>query len=216
MMRETVQNARRIVIKIGTRVLTGSENQPASVILHDITRQVSNSLSGDREFIIVSSGAIAFGLSRMGLSSRPEKIDILQAAAALGQSRLMHAYESEFARSSCECAQILLTVEDIQDRRRYLNIRNTIFTLWSMKAIPIVNENDSVSFDEIRFGDNDLLAAYLANMIDADLLLILTDIDGVYDRDPRMYPEAKIIPEIGEITEEYFPEIICKLSSKGE
>ncbi len=201
MPRDLVPRARRVVVKIGTRVVTGDDNRPDREAIHAVTGQVRGHLEG-RQFIIVSSGAIAFGLGRMSLGRRPQEIDLLQAAAALGQSRMMFAYESEFEGSGHQIAQILLTREDIQDRRRYLNIRNTIFTLWEMGGIPIVNENDSVSFEEIRFGDNDLLAAHLANMIDADLLLILTDIEGVYDRDPRRFPDAKILPEISGITDQ--------------
>jgi glutamate 5-kinase len=201
MPRELISRARRVVVKIGTRIVTREDNLPCVEAIHAVTGQVRGHLV-ERQFIIVSSGAIAFGLGRMGLSRRPQEINLLQAAAALGQSRMMFAYEREFEGSGREIAQMLLTREDIQDRRRYLNIRNTIFTLWERGALPIVNENDSVSFDEIRFGDNDLLAAHLANMIDADLLLILTDIEGVYDRDPRRFPGARIIPEITRLTDD--------------
>jgi glutamate 5-kinase len=196
-----VPSARRVVVKIGTRVVTGKDNRSSVEAIYDVASQMLRHLE-DRQFIIVSSGAIAFGLERMGLDRRPQEIALLQASAALGQSRMMFAYEREFEGSGHQIAQILLTREDIQDRRRYLNIRNTIFTLWEMGCIPIVNENDSVSFEEIRFGDNDLIAALLANMIDADLLLILTDIQGVYDKDPRRHPSARVLPEINKLTEE--------------
>lgn len=203
MERSHIHKARRIVVKIGTGVLTRRDGGLHIEALEDIARQVSQAMTNDeRQFIIVSSGAIAAGLSRMGLLRRPREINLLQAAAALGQSHLMYAYETAFSGSAHECAQILLTVEDIRDRRRYLNIRNTIFSLWSAGAVPIVNENDSVSFEEIRFGDNDLIAAHLANMIDADLLLILTDTDGVYDKDPARYADARVIPTIHEISDD--------------
>jgi glutamate 5-kinase len=195
MARELVRNSKRIVIKIGTRVLTENDNRLTHSTVAALVAQISTMLP-DREFIIVSSGAIALGLSRMGVDRRPRQIDMLQAAAAMGQSRLMHAYEAEFGKSGHETAQILLTYEDIQNRKRYLNIRNTIFALWSKNVVPIVNENDTVSFSEIRFGDNDILAAHLSNMIDADLLLMLTDMDGVYDRDPRIHAHAAIIDEV--------------------
>lgn len=208
-MRESVTDAKRIVIKIGTKVLTEEGNRLSYGTVRSLVRQVTGNI-GDRQFIIVSSGSIALGLARMGLTSRPGELDILQAAAAIGQSRLMHAYEEEFDRSPFETAQILLTREDIQDRQRYLNIRNTIFTLWSSGVIPIVNENDSVSFSEIRFGDNDILAAHLANMIDADLLLILTDIDGVYSRDPKK-GGGSLIPEIPKVTSS----VMAKASGRG-
>ena len=200
MARDFVRDSKRIVVKLGTRVLTEEDNRLSYNTVASLVEQISDILPG-RELIIVSSGAIALGLSRMGLDKRPQEIDILQAAAAMGQSRLMHAYEAEFAKSRQETAQILLTFEDIQNRRRYLNIRNTIFALWSRDAVPIVNENDTVSFSEIRFGDNDILAAHLANMIGADLLLILTDTDGVYDEDPTGNTGARLVDEVPVITD---------------
>lgn len=202
MSREYIKNAHRVVIKIGTRVLTENDNTIAVSVVRSIVRQVSELNGNERKFIVVSSGAIALGLNRMGLKTRPGEINLLQAAASLGQSSLMHAYEAEFRKSKYEPAQILIAYEDIQNRKKYLNIRNTIFTLWSFNSIPIVNENDSVTYAEIRFGDNDLLAAHLSIMIDADLLLILTDIDGVYDKNPNLEPDARIIKEIPKIDDE--------------
>lgn len=205
--RKYIAQAKRVVFKIGTKVLTRADNSLDLSTMKSIVAQLSRVLHRRKEIIIVSSGAIALGLSKMGVSYRPKELDLLQAAAAIGQSRLMYAYESEFEKKGYKAAQILLTVEDIQDRQRYLNIRNTIFTLWSNAAVPIVNENDSVSFSEIRFGDNDIIAAHLANMIDADLLLILTDTDGVYDRNPNQFPEtAKVISEVTEVTDDLLKE----------
>jgi glutamate 5-kinase len=205
--REHIAKAKRIVVKIGTKVLTRADNSLDLSTMKSVIAQLSRILENRKEIIIVSSGAITLGLSRMGLTYRPKALNLLQAAAAMGQSRLMYAYESELEKKGCKAAQILLTIEDIQDRQRYLNIRNTIFTLWSTGAVPIVNENDSVSFSEIRFGDNDIIAAHLSNMIDADLLLILTDTDGVYDKDPRQFPEAaRIIGEIFGVTDELLKE----------
>ena len=198
--RESIRNAERIVIKVGTKVLTEVDNRLSQSVIESLVRQVTEP-SGRRKFIIVSSGAIALGLSRMGLKQRPREINLLQAAASLGQSRLMHAYELEFRKSRYETAQILLTYEDIHNRERYLNIRNTIFTLWSCRTVPVVNENDAVSYAEICFGDNDLLAAHLSVMIDADMLVILTDTDGVYDRNPK-FGDAKVLREIPFISEE--------------
>jgi len=200
LFRESVKRAKRIVIKIGTRVITCDNNTLSLPVISSIVSQVLESIGGEREFIIVSSGAIALGLGRLGLTRRPGEINLLQAAAAIGQSWLMHTYEAEFQKYRHETAQILLTYEDIQNRRRYLNIRNTIFTLLSFGVIPIVNENDTVSFSEIRFGDNDLLSAYLSSMIDADLLLILTDIEGLYDKNPIQSKEARIISRVTNIT----------------
>jgi glutamate 5-kinase len=156
----------------------------------------------ERSFIIVSSGAIALGLNRMNIPTRPRELNVLQAAAAMGQSRLMHAYEREFEAVHRETAQILLTTEDIRSRTRYLNIRNTIFTLWSFGVVPIVNENDTVSFSEIRFGDNDIISAHIANMLDADLLVILTDTDGVFDRDPKVHADARVLRTVEKVTDQ--------------
>lgn len=202
MKREEITHAKRIVIKIGTRVITENDNTLDRKIIEKISCEVSKSHSDLRDFIIVSSGAIALGLSRLGLDKRPEKIILLQAAASLGQSKLMHIYENEFGKNNIPIAQILLTYEDIQHRHRYLNVRNTIFSLWDYRAIPIVNENDAVSFAEIRFGDNDMLAAHLSNMMDADLLIILTDIDGLYNKNPILYSDAERLSVVNRITED--------------
>lgn len=201
--REAVTRARRIVIKIGTRVATEGDNAFSDEVVGSLVRQVAALGGGEagRSFIIVSSGAIALGLNRMGLDSRPKEINLLQAAAAMGQSRLMHAWERQFEAAGRETAQILLTAEDIRSRARYLNIRNTIFTLWSFGAVPIVNENDTVSFAEIRFGDNDIISAHIANMLDADLLVILTDTDGVYDRNPKTHADARVLRTVEKVTE---------------
>ena len=204
--RESVTQARRIVIKVGTSVATEGDNEFSTAVMGALVRQIA-SLSGKpgeqdaRSFILVSSGAIALGLRQMGLGSRPRAITFLQAAAAMGQSRLMHAYEHEFAAVNRETAQILLTYEDIRNRARYLNIRNTIFTLWSFGVVPIVNENDTVSFAEIRFGDNDIISAHLATMLDADLLVILTDTEGVYEKNPREHPEAAVLRTVARVTD---------------
>jgi glutamate 5-kinase len=201
--RDAVQGARRIVIKVGTRVATEGDNAFSADVVGSLVRQVA-ALGGEavrRSFIIVSSGAIALGLNRMGLDRRPKEINLLQAAAAMGQSRLMRAWEREFEAARRETAQILLTAEDIRSRARYLNIRNTIFTLWSFGVVPIVNENDTVSFTEIRFGDNDIISAHLANMLDADLLVILTDTDGLYDRNPKTHPDARVLRTVEKVTE---------------
>jgi glutamate 5-kinase len=208
--RDSLRHSRRIVIKVGTRVATEGDNAFAGEVIGSLVRQVGSLMSspaaqnaddaGGRSFIIVSSGAIALGLNRMGMTSRPRELNLLQAAAAMGQSRLMHAYEHEFAAVGRETAQILLTSEDVRSRARYLNIRNTIFTLWGFGAVPIVNENDTVSFAEIRFGDNDIISAHLAIMLDADLLVILTDTDGVYDRNPRTHDDARVLRTVDKVT----------------
>jgi len=208
--REPLLHARRIVIKVGTRVATEGDNAFSVDVIGTLVKQIaglkfaSGRTEGadTRSFIIVSSGAIALGLNRMKLSTRPKEINLLQAAAAMGQSRLMHAYEREFEAVHMETAQILLTYEDIRSRTRYLNIRNTIFTLWGFGVVPIVNENDTVSFAEIlRFGDNDIISAHLANMLDADLLVMLTDTDGVYDKDPKAHEDARVLRTVAKVTE---------------
>ncbi len=201
--RESIRQARRIVIKVGTRVATEADNAFSSGVIGSLVRQIAALMEppGSRSFIIVSSGAIAMGLNRLGMEARPRELDLLQAAAAVGQSRLMHAYEHEFEAVKKETAQILLTSEDIRGRTRYLNIRNTIFTLWSFGAVPIVNENDTVSFDEIRFGDNDIISAHIANMLDADLLVMLTDTDGVFDMNPKTHTEARVLRTVERVTD---------------
>jgi glutamate 5-kinase len=201
--RDSIRQARRIVIKVGTRVATEADNEFSSGVIGSLVRQVAALMEppSSRSFIIVSSGAIALGLNRLGMVSKPKELELLQAAAAVGQSRLMHAYEHEFEAVKKETAQILLTSEDIRGRTRYLNIRNTIFTLWSFGAVPIVNENDTVSFDEIRFGDNDIISAHIANMLDADLLVILTDTDGVFDMNPKTHSEARVLRTVEKVTE---------------
>jgi glutamate 5-kinase len=210
-MREGVSDVKRLVLKLGTRVLTENDNTLSSSVLRRIVGEAAELIRREKEIVIVSSGAIALGLSRIGLDRRPREINLLQAAASLGQSRLMQAYETEFKSARCETAQILLTLEDIQNRDRYLNIRNTILTLWEYGAVPIVNENDTVSFEEITFGDNDILAAHLAIMIDADLLVLLTDIDGLYDRDPKSEQKAEIIKSVKRVD----ADLIKSASGKG-
>jgi glutamate 5-kinase len=218
--REQVTRARRIVIKVGTKVATEGDNVFSAGVMGSLVRQVA-ALStppaaggadpAGRSFLIVSSGAIALGLNRMRIADRPKELALLQAAAAMGQSRLMHAYEHEFEAVGRETAQILLTSEDVRNRTRYLNIRNTIFTLWSYGVVPIVNENDTVSFAEIRFGDNDVISAHIATMLDADLLVMLTDTDGVFDSNPRTNPGAKPIRTVTRVTDE----VLAGATGKG-
>jgi glutamate 5-kinase len=205
-VRDPIRSARRIVLKVGTRVATESDNAFARGVIGPFVRQVcaaraSSATGPQRSLIVVSSGAIALGLNRMHVAERPKELAMLQAAAAMGQSRLMHAYEQEFEAAGQETAQVLLTLEDIRGRTRYLNIRNTIFTLWSFGVVPIVNENDTVSYAEIRFGDNDIISAHLAAMLDADLLVILTDTDGVYDANPKTHPDARPLRTVERISD---------------
>jgi glutamate 5-kinase len=186
-------NMRRIVIKIGSSLITNEGRGLNSEGILDWTQQISKLHARGCEVVLVSSGAVAEGMVRLGIGTRPRLIHDLQAAAAVGQMGLIRAYEDAFRAHRLLTAQILLTHDDLSDRTRYLNARSTLQTLIKLSVIPIVNENDSIATDEIRFGDNDTLAALVANLIEADTLIILTDQDGLYTEDPRVNPEAQII-----------------------
>ena len=175
--REALSEARRIVVKIGTKSITaGDHGRFASV-----ARQVAKLRTDGRQVVIVSSGAIALGFARLGLKARPTQMAELQASAAAGQSRLMHAYEEAFARYGIEVAQVLLTHDGISDRNMYLNARAALEALLGHGCVPIINENDTIAVEEIRFGDNDQLAAMVATLVGADLLVLLTDVEGLLD-----------------------------------
>ena len=173
---------------------------------HDLIQQLSHDIAElknqQHEVVLVSSGAIVAGIDKLGLKSYPQSIPLKQAAAATGQSHLVHTYEKCFQEAGQKVAQVLLTHQDLTDRKRFLNARNTLTTLIDMGVIPIINENDTVSVDEIRFGDNDTLAGQVAHLVDADLFVILSDVDGLYTKDPRQNPKAELISEIEEITAE--------------
>lgn len=180
--------ANPIVVKVGTRVLT----KPDGTLDEDQVASISEQLyrigaGGSRQIVLVSSGAVGAGIGKMGLANRPIDLSVLQAAAALGQSRLIEAYSQAFSQYGVHVAQLLLTSDDMSDRHRYLNVRNTLHALFDHRAVAIVNENDTVRTSELsrHVGDNDQLAAMVANMIDAPLLVILSDVEGVYDGDPR-------------------------------
>ena len=193
---------KRIVIKIGTSTITdehGHLNLPQMRILVEQVTQMSQQ---GREVILVTSGAIGAGVGRLELHTRPETIREKQAVAAVGQTHLMKHYEEIFNEFGFKVAQILLTQEDMRARERYLNARNTIMTLLEYKVIPIINENDTVAVDEIRFGDNDTLSAMVASKIEADLLIILSDVSGLYTADPRKDKEAELIHVVDDITDE--------------
>ena len=193
--RQALTTARRWVIKIGSAILTDNGQGLSSEFIARLASDVIALREQGREVIIVSSGAVAAGLARLGLDTRPSALDELQAAAAVGQSSLVQAYEAAFAPSGYLCAQILLSHDDVKSRERYLNARATLQTLLDKGVIPIVNENDTVVTDEIRFGDNDTLAALVANLIDADALLMLTDQQGLFNADPRTVSDATLIQE---------------------
>lgn len=193
MKRADLAKTKRWVIKLGSALLTADG---AGLNQQELAKWVKQMVALSQqgvEIVIVSSGAVAEGMQRLGWKSRPDCLHELQAAAAVGQMGLVQAYESEFAKSGLKTAQILMTHDDLSNRARYLNAGNTIKTLIKHKVIPVINENDTVVTDEIRFGDNDTLAALTANLIGADVLVILTDQQGLYDDNPRENPDAKLI-----------------------
>jgi len=194
--REQLGQSRRWVVKVGSALVTNDgRGLDRSAIEHWVEQLAELRLQGS-EPILVSSGSVAEGMNRLGWQRRPHAIHELQAAAAVGQMGLVQAYESCFQRRNLHTAQVLLTHEDLADRKRYLNARSTLRTLLRLGVIPVINENDTVATDEIRFGDNDTLAALVANLVEADLLVILTDQAGLFERDPREHPEARLVEEI--------------------
>jgi glutamate 5-kinase len=193
-----LKKVKRAVIKIGSGVLTRKNGLNLNLI-DDLATEVCRLRSRGIEIILVSSGAIAAGLKKAGLSKRPTSLSQMQALAAMGQSNLIMAYEEAFSRQGAKAAQILLTRDDLTHRRRYLNARNTLMTLLSWKIIPIINENDTVGTDEIKFGDNDNLSALVVNLTESHLLVNLTNIDGLYDKDPRRHPDAQLIPVVEKV-----------------
>ena len=192
---ERQRRARRWVVKVGSTLVTRSQGGLALERIDAWVRQIAALAGGGVEVVLVSSGAVAAGMGRLGWAERPTAIHDLQAAAAVGQSGLVEAYEHRLGAEGRLTAQVLLTHDDLSDRRRYLNARNTLRTLLGLRVIPVVNENDTVVTEEIRFGDNDTLAALVANLVEADLLLLLTDSDGVFEVDPRTDPHAHLIGE---------------------
>ncbi|MGA7802807.1 MAG: glutamate 5-kinase, partial [Gammaproteobacteria bacterium] len=193
--RKQLGASRRWVIKIGSSLLTNDGRGLDGDAISAWVEQMAGLRAGGREVVLVSSGAVAEGMSRLGWARRPRALFELQAAAAVGQMGLVRAYESRFQRHGLHTAQVLLTHDDLADRKRYLNARSTLRSLLRLGVVPVVNENDTVATEEIRFGDNDTLAALVANLVEADLLVILTDQSGLFDRDPRTDPEARLIPE---------------------
>lgn len=197
--RETIKRTKRVAIKVGSAVLTQGNGTLNETAFKGLALEVFKLRNRGIEAALVTSGAVAAGMGKLGLTERPKSIPEKQAAAAAGQSSLMGRYERVFASHDLNVAQVLLTHEDLSSRHRYLNARNTLFTLLSYGVVPIINENDTVVVDEIKFGDNDNLSALVAGLIDADLLLILTDTDGLYDKDPRSHADANLIPLVEKI-----------------
>jgi glutamate 5-kinase len=210
-VREELPKARRLVVKVGTKLLCGTTGELDVKRMKALTHDLAEVWKQGREVVLVTSGAIGAGVGRLGLSRVPQTIPEKQAAAAVGQGILMHLYEQLFAQEGIIVAQVLLTREDITNRVRYLNARNTFENLFHYKVIPIVNENDTVAVEEIRFGDNDNLAALVACLIDADLLVLLTDMEGLFTEDPHKSKAGELIYQIEEIT----PEVEAFAGGKG-
>ena len=217
MPKQRLINAKRVVVKLGSNVITAKNSLNLEVI-ESISRQISTLMDRGIEVILISSGAMAAGLRKMGMDRRPDEIPKRQAISAIGQSGLMNAYEKSFAGCDKKVAQILLTAEDLNNRKRYLNARNTLHTLIEWKVVPIINENDTIMVEEIKLGDNDNLAAMITLLMDADFLFILTDIDGLYNKDPRQFSDAKLIPKVSTFEkeiEEFASEIPGTLGTGG-
>ncbi len=192
----------RIVIKIGSNILTDASGMLNHKRIQAIAKDVSEVCNAGHEAVIVSSGAVAAGMKKLGLKEKPKDIRLKQAAAAVGQSSLMWAYEKCFEDHHKKVAQVLLTRDDFSERVRYLNSRNTLITLLSYGIVPVINENDTVATDEIKFGDNDQLAALVSGAIDAERLVILSDVDGLYSGDPKERPDSRLMPLVEDITPE--------------
>ena len=189
----TLQQARRIVVKVGSSLVTNEGRGLDATAIGEWCRQLAVLRQQGREVIMVSSGAIAEGMKRLGWRTRPVEINELQAAAAVGQMGLAQMYETCLRENRLQSAQVLLTHADLADRERYLNARSTLLTLLQLGVLPVINENDTVVNDEIKFGDNDTLGALVANLIEADLLVILTDQHGLFTADPRKHPDAQLV-----------------------
>jgi glutamate 5-kinase len=194
-MRSLVREARRLVVKVGSALVTSNGAGLDLAAMAAWAAQIARLHDQGRQVLLVSSGAIAAGMQRLGWKTRPHRMHELQAAAAIGQMGLAQAYEGAFSRYGLRTAQILLTHEDLADRTRYLNARSTLATLIELGVVPIINENDTVVTDEIKFGDNDTLGALVANLMEADCLVILTDQAGLYTADPRSDPSAALVSE---------------------
>ena len=197
---------KRIVVKIGSSLIYTKNSKIDYAFFKALSEQVYALIKAKKEIILVSSGAIALGMSILRMASRPKDLSTLQATAAIGQHALMQLYQRFFKDKGLNCAQLLLTWEDFDNRKRYLNAKNTLLTLFKLGAIPIINENDTVSTEEIKFGDNDRLCALVANLISADLLIILSDVDGLLDKD------KKIIRQVNQITP--FIKSLCRSTNK--
>lgn len=200
--RTQLQAARRIVVKVGTSTLTHPNGKLNFSRIEGLVRELADAVNAGKQILLVSSGAVGAGMDRLGWKEKPKTIPEKQAAAAVGQGILMHTYEKLFAEYGQVVAQVLLTREDSVNRRRYANSRNTLLTLLNIGVIPIINENDAVSIDELKIGDNDTLSANVAAIVDADVLIILSDVEGVYSANPQTDQQARLLPEIADVTPE--------------
>lgn len=209
--RAQLRKARRIVVKVGTSTLTHPDGHFNLERMEGLVAQLVEISTGGREVVLVTSGAIGAGMSRLGLEKRPKTIPEKQAVAAVGQGLLMQTYERLFEDRGRNVAQILLTRDDLTHRKRHLNSRNTLHSLWRLGVIPIVNENDTVAVDEIKFGDNDTLAALVASLVGADVLIVLSDVEGLYDRNPQKDKDAVLVRLVHAVT----PELEAKAGGPG-
>lgn len=198
--REQIKDAKRIVVKVGTSTLLYPNGKINLYRIEHLARELSDLASQGREVILVTSGAIGAGMVRMGLSERPDSMQEKQALASVGQVLLMHLYDKFFTEYGQVAGQVLLTKENFANHNQYINARNTLMAMLKKGIIPVINENDAVTVAEVKIGDNDTLSATVAAIVDADVLIIMSDIDGVYDANPQTHPEAKLLSEITEIT----------------
>lgn len=211
---ELVRRARTIVVKVGTNVLSTDDDRLDSDRIASLAEQIRRIVESGRKLVLVSSGAIGAGMGLLGLRERPKDLSHLQAAAATGQAHLIHLYDKHLRPHGFHAAQLLLTANDFKSRARYLNVRNTLLTLAEFPTVPIVNENDTVSTEEIKLGDNDRLAAMVANLIRADLLIVLSVVDGLLTGDPT-HPESRRIPLVERFDEELMNLVGASKSSRG-
>jgi len=195
--KQILRRARRVVVKVGSQILSSGDGIEETR-LRELVRELAELHERKKEIVIVSSGAVAAGMTRLGRKDRPKTIPEKQALAAVGQIKLMALYERAFSKFDKSVAQVLLTADDLANRQRYINAKHTFHMLLASSIIPIVNENDTVAVEEMKFGDNDHLSALVATLLEADLLVILSDVEGVYDVDPRVHENARLIPLIGE------------------
>jgi len=211
---EVIQTARTVIVKVGTNVLSRDDDTLDIDRIEQLVEQLHKIRSSGRKVVLISSGAIGAGMGLLSLKKRPEDLPHLQAAAATGQAHLIHVYDGCFRKYGYHAAQLLLTINDFKSRKRYLNVQNTLSTLFEYGVIPIVNENDTVSIEEIKFGDNDQLAAMVTNMLPDSLFVILSNIDGLYDGDPNE-EETRLIPLVQEWDEELLSYASEKRSTRG-